>query len=118
MKKPEIPKFRSINPTGFRVLIYPDPVEKESEGGIILYTGDERLRKAAQQTGTVVAVGPIAYHAFDKTNKTQWAKKGDRVYYVKYGGMFVEDPQTKDVYVLLNDEDISGTISEELISNE
>lgn len=116
-KTVEIPKKRSINPTGFRVLVYPDPLETKTAGGIYLPQTDERLKKAAQQTGTLVAVGPIAWHAFDKEHKIPWAYPGQRVFYVKYGGMFVEDPITKDIYVLLNDEDISGVLMSELVDN-
>lgn len=118
MNQVKVPEHRSIDPAGFRVLVYPDPLEETTKGGIILARQDERLHKAAQQTGTLVAVGPIAWKAFDKpgffgklfNRWFRWAKVGQRVFYVKYGGMFVEDPETKDVYVLLNDEDISGTI--------
>jgi len=99
-----------IQPAGHRVIVKPDPLEERSEGGIILSYGDDKKRHAeAQVRGTIIAVGPNAWKAFD--DGTPWAAVGDRVYFAKYGGFVIEDGGEK--YRLLNDEDITAIIRED-----
>lgn len=97
-------------PLGFRVLIYPDPVESKTESGIVLVE-NERMKRAAQEYGTIVAIGPSAWKNVD--DGTPWAKVGDHVAYSRYGGKFVtlpEDPENK--YVIIDDVDILCKIEE------
>lgn len=105
---------------GHRVLVKPDEVEHVSAGGIHLVL-DEVQARASQQVGTIIKVGPMSWRAFDRNdpNWQPWAKVGDKVIYTKYGGKFVTDPDTKEKYVVLNDEDITVVIdppSEETLS--
>jgi co-chaperonin GroES (HSP10) len=37
-----------------------------------------------------------------------WCKVGDVVLYARYGGVIIEDPDTKKKYVVINDEDLIG----------
>ena len=101
-----------IEPTGFRVLLKPDPVqEKSSETGIIMMSeGQKKMEKAGQIYGTVEKIGPQAFGAFG--DGTPWVQEGDRVIFAKYAGRFVSDPDEPDTeYVICNDEDIIGKIS-------
>lgn len=100
-------------PTAFHVIVRPDPVEKESVGGIILYATDADAKKerAAGVYGTLVAVGPTAWKGFDSGEP--WAKVGDRVMFAKYSGKTFKDDSTDDDFVLLNDEDILAVINVE-----
>lgn len=101
-----------IEPTGFRVLVKPDPVqEKSSDAGIIMMSpSQQKMEKAGQIYGTVSKIGPTAFKAFD--DGTPWVEEGDRVIFAKYAGRFVADPNDDDTeYVILNDEDIIGKIS-------
>lgn len=100
-----------IYPAGYRVLVKYDPVEEVSEGGIIIHTKEEDMlrEKAAQDIGTVVALGPDVWSSYP----APWAKVGDRVSYSKHGGRFIVDPSTKEEYVLLNDEDITAVLIDE-----
>jgi len=52
-----------IIPTGNRILVKPDPVETKTKSGILL-AKDEKLEAAASVTGTVVAVGELAWKEF------------------------------------------------------
>lgn len=101
-----------ITPAGYRVLVKADPIEEESEGGIILITNerDKLLEKAAQTYGTLVLIGESAWH---DSPTGPWAEVGDRVAYSKHGGKFIKDPDTDEEYVLLNDEDITAVIKED-----
>lgn len=99
-----------IEPCGFKVVVKPDPVETKTESGLLLVK-DEKLYRAATTKGTLIAVGPTAWKAYD--NGQPWAAVGDRVYYAKYAGRFVHDNQTDEDYVILNDEDILGIVLDE-----
>lgn len=99
--------------TGYRVLIRPDPVERVSKGGIVIVAASasqEKREQYAQMTGTIVDVGPTAWHQFTARTKEEWepwAKVGDHVTYVRNAGRFVSDPENpgKEL-IILNDEDV------------
>lgn len=106
-----------LEPAGHRVLVKPENIQETDEvyasaakAGIEIVQDRQtkRAEKASQIIGTLVAVGMNAWKAFD--GGEAWAKVGDRVTYSKYGGKFIEDPETKEEYVLLNDEDITCII--------
>lgn len=92
-----------IQPTGFHVLIRPDPVETKSEGGIILAV-NEKIEKHQTDTGVIVGIGDCAWH--DKAEGFAWAKIGDRVNYAKHAGKFVTDEETDEEFLIVNDEDV------------
>jgi len=99
-----------IEPAGHRVIVKPDPLEEVSEGGIVLAYGSDKKRvEQATHKGTIVAVGPTAWKAFD--DGVPWAKVGDRVYFAKYGGFLIKEDGVD--YRLLNDEDITAIIRED-----
>jgi co-chaperonin GroES (HSP10) len=99
-----------ITPCGHRVLIKADPIERTTAGGLVIVM-DERLAKADQMRGVLVAVGPQAWKAFSKDyNGEPWANEGDHVLYARYAGKEVEDPSTGEIFVILNDEDVIAII--------
>lgn len=107
------------NPAGHRVIVRPDPVEEVSEGGIVvMMPSDVAQEQAGQVQGTLVAVGPNAWKAFDDGHP--WAQVGDKVVYSKYAGRYMKDPDvdTSDPHerdnkiVILNDEDILATVED------
>lgn len=110
-----------LEPAGHRVLVRPDLIEETDEvmkaakaAGIEVVQNerDKKAREATQQWGTLVAIGKTAWLAYDRDPETgdpiMWAEVGDRVAYAKYGGSFIEDPDTEERYVVLNDEDIKA----------
>lgn len=92
-----------ITAPGFRVLIKPDPVEKTTQGGIILAL-DEKLEKGATDKGTIVSIGPIAWQAF-KPYVGNWANVGDRIGYARYAGKWVTDDDGTE-YLIIDDQDV------------
>lgn len=93
---------------GNRVLIKPKDLEKKSEGGIIIEYGSmEKVHKMASQEGTVVDIGPEAWSDY----ATKWCNVGDKVIFAQYSGKFVTDPETKEDFIVINDEDIQVSIS-------
>jgi chaperonin GroES len=111
-----------IHPSGDRVLIKPDEIEKKTEGGIIIPETVGELHAMAQSIGTFIEAGPDAYidHVEKDAEgritkivgyKGHFAKPGDRVAFAKYGGLQVigKDGET---YRLMNDVDVTAVVEE------
>lgn len=103
-----------LRPLGGRVLVRPDSVEDSDpiyksakQAGLSIWTNenDKKREEQAVVKGTVVAIGDLAFQA-PVGNGTPWVVVGSRVYYAKYAGKDVEDPETKERLLLLNDEDL------------
>lgn len=97
------------------VLVKPDEVKTKTDSGIIL-TIDENKEALAQVYGTIVALGPNAWKAFD--DGEPWAKVGDKIVYSKYGGKILLDKESGVKYTMLRDEDVLAVITEEEVTNE
>lgn len=92
---------------GDRVLIKPKDLERKSKGGILIeYADMEKAHKMATQEGEIVDIGPEAYSEY----KEPWVKVGDRVIFAQYAGKFIEDPDTEDKYIVINDIDVQIVI--------
>lgn len=120
-----------ISPSGNRVVVKPDDVERTTAGGIIIPDTEADKHALAQSTGTLVAVGPDAWkHTVTTTQRLidgQWkdvertisgysepfAEVGDRVAFAKYGGLQVEGVDG-ETYRIMNDEDITAQVSSEV----
>lgn len=98
-------------PTGHHVLIEPECVERETDWGfkVVASERDAKLEQLAVARGTILAIGPTAW-MLESLGKQRWANEGDYVYYAKYGGTLLEDPESGKEYVLLNDQDVSCII--------
>lgn len=100
-----------IVPTGRVILVKPDPVETTTASGIILHK-DEEKEKASSVSGTVMALGELAFKEFlpfsgeFKMIYAPYAKVGDRIQFRRYTGVGVTDPETKEVFLLMNDTDV------------
>lgn len=106
-------------PAGHRVLVKPDDIEETDEvfkaaksAGLQIVHENEKVVKASQTYGTLVAIGKNAWKSFD--DGEAWAEVGDRVSYSRYGGYFVEDPSTGERLVLMNDDDITCIVLEDI----
>jgi co-chaperonin GroES (HSP10) len=105
---------------GHKILIKPDPIEVEQELSkensalaamgfkVADVDGSKEREKKATTTGTLVAVGPMAWKAFDgeKEGWEPWAQIGEKVMFGRYAGDLITHPETKEEYMLLNDEDL------------
>lgn len=107
-----------LNPLGPRVIVRPDefdhadPVYASAKAAGIVLQKDKR-EQAAVVKGTVHSIGDQAFQA-PVGNGTPWVKIGDRVYYAKYAGKEIVDPETKEELLLLNDEDLCVKIQGEV----
>ena len=101
-----------IVPTAHRVLVQLEPVEETTKGGIIISSSDTRKREqVAQETATVVKIGPTAFKDFG--DGTPWCKEGDKVKIVRHSGNIIKDPDSDNMYSVINDEDIYAILQEE-----
>lgn len=105
-----------INAPGHRLLIRPDnpeevdPVYKQAKAaGIkLLDTHEDRLReRAGVDKGVVLQVGPTAFRDF---GGEPWCQAGDYIAYARHAGKWVEDPDSGEALLIINDEDVVCTI--------
>lgn len=120
-----------VTPKGDRVLVMPDEIEETTEGGIIIPQADRDKHQLAQMAGVLVEVGPDAWkdrvtiveRLLDGQLKVverrtmgysePFAQVGERVCFAQYNGRNFEGVDGKQ-YRLLNDEDITATVSDEV----
>ena len=97
---------------GYRILIKPDQVETSHEvKGTdikIAIAIDEKLYKATMSVGEVIDIGPLAWIDYNKNAilKKPWVEVGDRILYSRYGGKLIQDPETKEEFVIFDDGDV------------
>lgn len=100
-----------IEPVAHRLVIKPfditesDDVYKSAKGAGLILSGEDKLKReqAAVDRGTVVSIGPTAFQDFGWDHTL---KAGDEIVYAKYAGKEVEDLETKEKFVIINDEDL------------
>lgn len=86
-----------------RIILKPYILPTKSEGGIDLSAVSVRSQAINTDKGEIVMIGPAAW--FDKPVKPA-LKPGDKVYYSKYGAKVLQDEETKELFIICNDEDI------------
>ena len=94
-----------IKVRGYRVLVKPDPIERETESGIVLSiegTAADNMERSGQQYGTVVGIGNTCWHEMGDP----WAEIGDRILYSKHAGRLIYDKDTEEEFYIMNDTDI------------
>ncbi len=108
----------SVKPLGHYVLVRPqklediDPAFAAAQRMGLEFAGlEKRKEQIAVSKGTVLELGLSAYA--DMQGGMPWCAEGDLVAYVGHGGMYVEDPDTKEELLLLNDSDIVALLKKE-----
>ena len=99
----------TVKALGRRLIVKPDPVEEVSPGGIII-SMDKKLERAGQITGVIKSIGHLCWA--DLGDGEPWAKIGDRVHFSRYAGRYIEDPETGDNDMIMNDEDVLAIIED------
>lgn len=100
-----------IIPTLHRILVKADRLEEVDKThvqakklGLVIPDHDDKKRaQAGVDKGTVISIGPTAFRDF---NAESPIKVGDYVAYARFAGKIIDDPETEEDFVLLNDEDI------------
>ena len=105
-----------INICGHRILVKQekledvDPVFKRAKDAGIQIASSDRTTQAERKSvdkGVVVSIGSTA---FKDLGGEAWCKVGDMITFVKYGGYIITDPETKEDFVALNDEDVLAIV--------
>jgi len=101
-------------PTGYRILIIPEGVAKQSKGGIYLADSTKQTQDLASVVGYVVALGPDAYKDGDKYPEGAWCKAGDYIIFGRYAGAKITmhgDTPDEDLSLrLLNDDEVLAVV--------
>lgn len=103
-----------VRAVGWRLLIEPVAVKKQSDGGIILAAESVKAQEYLRYVGKVVDAGGLAYQD-SKFGGTPWCAVGDHVAYAKYAGQeVIVNPDTADGepkrYRLINDDEVLAVI--------
>ena len=101
----------SIQCVTFRVLVKPYDVTEKDEAykaakrmGLDLSLENKLNREqAAMDKGIVLDWGPTAFGDYNCDNPLT---KGDEIVYAKHAGKEIEDPETGEKLVIINDEDV------------
>lgn len=101
-----------IQPTEYKVLVDPKPVEVKTKGGIILPDQTAESEKYAALEGRIVA---LSHLAFTYATSEEWGDKkpkpGQQILHAKYAGVRVKGKDGHE-YLLINDKDCVATIEE------
>jgi chaperonin GroES len=97
-----------IVPADVKVLVYPDPVEEKTAGGIIRPDMLRDKEKYATTKATIVGIGAGAF--------LEWAESdrpvvGARVVTAQYAGLRIKGNDGKE-YVICNDDDIVAVLKD------
>jgi co-chaperonin GroES (HSP10) len=98
-----------MRPVGFCVLVKPDAAKETLKTEKIALPDSVTDKwRIEVNTGYLIAIGNMAWKGI--VDGTPWAKVGDHVVYAKYGGKIIEDPDTGEKVILLQDKDIIGVL--------
>lgn len=92
----------TLRPTRHRAIVLQDAAETESEGGIII--PEDAQRK--ETTGVVLAVG-TGRVTDEGVVILPDVEPGDRIRFDRFAGISIDDPDTGEELVIINQEDIS-----------
>lgn len=97
-----------IKVPGCRVLLKPLTIEEVDDvfksakkSGILLLEQDERKQQIHVDKGVVLQIGPST-----NADYTAGVEVGDTIGFAKYGGKYIEDPDTKETFLIINDDEI------------
>lgn len=99
-----------IKPVGHRILVRPFKLQEHDKvfasakaAGIALPELSQRKEEVNVDKGTVLDIGATAFKDF---GGEPWCHPGDVIGYAKFGGKFIQDPETDEVLLVMNDEDV------------
>lgn len=107
--KPVPVNMSGIYPTEFNVLVMPDKAEEYYAGTQIIKAVDTVDKEEnASQTGTIIAVSPLAFTYETWPEGAPKPQVGDKIIYAKYAG-FLRKAKDGNDYRIMKDKDIVAT---------
>lgn len=112
----------SLRVVGHRLLIKPDSLDEQIDLPESLKDVNfevhkpaqlQKLEEAGTQSGVVLQVGKTAWRSFDGESPywEPWCAVGDHIIFARYAGKFIDDPETKERFMVINDEDVQAVIT-------
>lgn len=103
-----------ITVTGCRLLIKPFKIQEHDKvfdsakrAGIILTETSERKEQTLVDKGTVLQIGSKCHEDYVGD-----LKENDIIGFAKFGGKFIQDPTTEEIFLIINDEDVIAIFKE------
>ena len=97
-----------ITVTGCRLLVKPFSVQEHDKiyarakaMGLELPQGSERKEQANVDKGTVLQIGAKCHEDYVGDLSV-----GDVVGFAKFGGKYIQEPKTEELFLVINDEDL------------
>ena len=97
-----------ITVKGCRILVRPFKLQEQDKmyarakaAGIALPEASQRKEEINVDRGTVLQIGKNCHQDY-----VEDLKEGDVIGYAKFGGKFITDPQTDEILLVINDEDV------------
>lgn len=97
-----------IKVPGCRLLVRPVKIEEHDKvmrsalaSGIVLPEMEKRKAQTQVDQGIVLEIGPKA-----SLDYIEGVEKGSLIGFAKYGGKFITDPETDEILLVINDEDV------------
>ena len=75
--------------------------ESAKKAGIILTEVSERKEQINVDKGTVLQIGSKCHEDYVGSLSV-----GDTIAYAKFGGKFIQEPGSEEVFLVINDEDV------------
>lgn len=109
-----------IKPCGHRLLVKPFKQEEVDEiyrkhsefmKSLTIINENKKREDASVDRGVVVSIGTTAWKN-DSFGHEPWCKVGDEILFAKFSGKFIDDPETGESFVILNDEDVVAVVKE------
>jgi chaperonin GroES len=94
-----------VRPLGDRILVRREESSDKTAGGLVLPDN----AKQKPQRGTVLAVGPGKMLKDGKRRPLQ-VREGDRVIFTAWAGDEYKDRSTKDVILIMHEEDVMAVV--------
>lgn len=101
-----------LQPIEYKVIVKPDLIEETDDAikrfkalGMELPDAEKERDKQRQITGTLVAIGGLAFDGFGDP----MPKVGDKTYFAKYAGLVIKSDDGTE-FRLMNDKDITGVL--------
>lgn len=95
----------TLKAISYKIIVRVKEVAEKSKGGIIMAV-DKKMEKNAHTEGVIVDIGEDAFAAYKPKTEYAGLKVGDRVFYAKFAGKWIQDPETEENLLVINDEDI------------
>lgn len=103
---------KTLMPIEYKVIVLPDPIEEADDAirrfkamGMELPESEKEKERNKRITGTLIAVGGLAFYGFGDP----MPKVGDKTYFAKYAGLIIKSDDGTE-FRLMNDKDLAAVL--------